>query len=190
MTNPKIKSEAMRALANIKSYELKVFAITVNLMQRNLVDIEEENDKKGKVKKGTNSDLNDSETVSTVPETDDFMDCLNYICTEAPNCSVLLISESGTTTLRIIAKSRNSSLSSLAWCKAAANNTASTITKEITDDTLAQAQVTVEMKEGASTIKEKENALAASFAYLRSQGLCEESDDEDEEQFTLSDYPM
>jgi len=183
MVNPKIKSEAHRALTSIKSYDLKVFALTVNFALVNLSDLDEnEKDKKDK-KKDNSKDGVDNET-----EEECLLKCLQTIKENADNCSVLLITESSCGDSVIIAAlSRNPDLKAVDWVSATSQylpaestdstNNSSNKDSEINDSIEVRR---IELKPGFSSLKEKENALAASFAYLRKIGLAEDSDSEDE----------
>lgn len=171
MSNPKIKSEAQRALANIKSYDLKVFALTVNLGKVNLADIDEENDKK---KKG-------GEKGSETPQNeDDLLACLQLIRDAAPRCSILLITDTTASLdlLRIMAYSCDPNLKAAEWVTSASTLVQGKIVNQRSLPSVEE--ITMKMNEGASTIKEKENALAAGFAFLRSKGLSEDSDDDED----------
>lgn len=190
-SNPKVKSEAQRALVNIKSYNLKVFAITVNLGAINLVDIDEETEKKNKGKKNSTDDGSAAATAATgTGVADDLRACMELIQANAPTCSILLISET-VDTLRILASSVNPDLKAIEWGLAAASAVQGKVIsgdqgdQDEKRDTLAD--LIIKMNEGASSLKEKENALAANFAFLRKQGLSEESDDEDNQTFSLDD---
>jgi hypothetical protein len=190
--NPKIKSEAQRALVNIKSYSLKVFAVTVNLGAINLVDVDEESEKKDKKSKEQKKDDQGDQTKDNA--SDDLLACLKIIRASAPKCSILLISES-LDSLRLMASSVDPVLKSTEWVQAAAAAAAGTVVqgKVLTENHVGDQElygtdftdVVLKMNEGASSLKEKENALAASFAFLRKKGLSEESDDEDELAFNL-----
>lgn len=184
-SNPKVKSEAQRALVNIKSYDLKVFAITVNLGAINLADIDEETEKKNKGKKDSTDDGSAATAATGVAAADDLLACMELIQANAPTCSILLISET-VDTLRILASSVNADLKAIEWGLAAASAVqGKVISDDKKGDTLAD--LIIKMNEGASSLKEKENALAANFAFLRKQGLSEESDDEEGQTFSLDD---
>jgi hypothetical protein len=185
IVNPKIKSEAQRALSNIKSYDLKVFAVTVNLGAINLVDNDEESEKKDKKDKKEQKDQKDQKDNGS----DDLLACFKIIRDSAPKCSILLISESPDS-LRLMASSVDPVLKSSEWVEAA---TSVVQGRNLTENHVLNkdfkepdfTDVVLKMNIGASSLKEKENALAASFAFLRKKGLSEESDDEDELAFNL-----
>ena len=185
MVNPKIKSEAQRALTSIKSYDLKVFALTVNFALVNLSDLDEnEKDKKDK-KKDNSKDGVDNET-----EEECLLKCLQTIKESANNCSVLLITESSCGDSVIIAAlSRNPELKAVDWVSATSqylpaestNNSSSDNSSNKDSEINNSIEVRrIKLKPGFSSLKEKENALATSFAYLRKIGLAEDSDSEDE----------
>ena len=185
MSNPKIKSEAQRALTNIKSYNLKVFALTVNL-GTNLADIEDNGKKKETKENVLLDDVKD--------KPDDLYSCLKIIQNSASECSVLLISDTTQSNdlLRMVAYSCNPILKASEWLEAAAKNIpGNVIHLPLTSDNESNydlAEVNVKLLNGSTAIKEKDNALSACFAFLRSKGLSEESDEEDEHTFTLAEY--
>ena len=149
---------ASAAISRIKSYKLNVLST--------IVETDIDNDEMEQCLKEIDSGVNASEN----------------------KCSLLLIAEKGNDMLRMLALSYDDKLNTEEWLKNVAKMVNGEITESNMDTTTKMMSMKIKMvKSEYTATKEKENALAASFAYLRKIGMIKD-DEEEEVGNLLEDY--